>query len=87
MPIGIPLKDCLPKFHLEKIWDFITKIIDTIEFLHNKNITHRDIKIENILVVEDYPTISDFGLANFPKQKRLSRLNEKIGPAFTIAPG
>lgn len=86
MPIGIPLKDCLPKFHLEKIWDFITKIIDTIEFLHNKNITHRDIKIENILVVEDYPTISDFGLANFPKQKRLSRLNEKIGPAFTIAP-
>ncbi len=86
MPIGIPLHNCLSKFPIEKIWDFIVKIIDTLEYLHNKEITHRDIKIENILMVENYPTLSDFGLANFPKQKRLSRINEKIGPAFTIAP-
>ena len=86
MPIGIPLKECLQNFQIEKVWNYIVRIIDTLEFLHNKDITHRDIKIENILVINDYPTISDFGLANFPKQKRISRLNEKIGPTFTIAP-
>lgn len=30
--------------------------------------------------------IKDFGLANFPKKERISGTNEKIGPAFTIAP-
>lgn len=86
MPIGIPLKEYIKTIGLDELFEIILKIIDTIEFLHNNNITHRDLKIENILMIGNEPKISDFGLANFPKQKRVSRLNEKIGPAFTIAP-
>ncbi len=86
MPLGIPLKDQLEILNIAQTLDLIVKIIDTIEFLHDKNITHRDIKIENILIVENYPKLSDFGLANFPRQERVSELNEKIGAAYTIAP-
>lgn len=86
MPIGIPLKEYIKGIGLVDLFEIILKIIETVEFLHNNGITHRDLKIENILMIENEPKISDFGLANFPKQKRVSRLNEKIGPAFTIAP-
>ncbi|WP_407476786.1 protein kinase domain-containing protein [Elizabethkingia anophelis] len=86
MPLGVPLKDELEILNIAQTLDLIVKIIDTIEFLHDNKITHRDIKIENILIVENYPKLSDFGLANFPKQERVSKLNEKIGPAYTIAP-
>lgn len=87
MPLGLPIKDYLLKgISLDKMFNIILSLIDTIEYLHTKDITHRDIKIENILMIDNSPKISDFGLANFPKQKRISKLNEKIGPAFTIAP-
>jgi serine/threonine protein kinase len=87
MPLGTPLKQYLQKgISLDEKFTIISKIIDAVEFLHSKNITHRDIKIENIIMIGSEPKISDFGLANFPKQERISKTNEKIGPTFTIAP-
>lgn len=87
MPLGVSMKEYLSKdISLEKICSIISNIINTVEYLHNNGITHRDIKIENILMIGDDPKLSDFGLANFPKQVRISKPNEKIGPAFTIAP-
>ncbi len=49
----------------------------TIDFMHKRNIVHRDIKLDNILIkkVEDGESfdvkIADFGLARFmpPKDK------------------
>ncbi len=86
MPLGVPLKDYLKKIELDETFKIICNLIETLEFLHDNEITHRDLKIENILMVNGELKVSDFGLANFPKQQRVSRLNEKIGPAFTIAP-
>ncbi len=87
MPLGVSIKEYLStNISLKKTFDIILNVINTVEYLHNNDITHRDIKIENILMVGDNPKLSDFGLANFPKQKRISKTNEKIGPAFTIAP-
>ena len=46
--------------------------LSAIEYLHNRDITHRDLKHENILVIKrnpvtDLPTIklADFGLVSF----------------------
>lgn len=87
MPLGIPIKDYILRIENdEHLFTSIFKLCETIEHLHKKGITHRDIKPENLLVIDDEIYLSDFGLANFPKKKRISVLNESIGPKWTIAP-
>ena len=86
MPIGIPLKNYIIDSRIDKIFEIIFELCNTIQYLHTNNITHRDIKPENILIVNNNPVFSDFGLANFPKKKKISDPYESIGPKWTIAP-
>lgn len=85
-PIGIPIKKYIKTATQDKTFELIFELCDTLEYLHSHDITHRDIKPENILIVNGSPVFSDFGLANFPKKKKVSALNESIGPKWTIAP-
>ncbi|MBX7243688.1 MAG: serine/threonine protein kinase [Bacteroidia bacterium] len=86
MPLGISLNNYLEAGNQEEIFEIIFELCDTLDSIHSQDITHRDLKPENILIINNKPVISDFGLANFPKKIRLSSLNEKIGPRWTIAP-
>lgn len=53
----------------------------------NEKALHRDIKPENILIVGSAWAISDFGLCDLHEEgPDLSRVNEKIGPAFWMSP-
>lgn len=86
MPIGIRFTEYIETKTNEEFYKLIFDLSDTLEDLHNIDITHRDIKPKNLLVVNDNPVFSDFGLANFPKKEKVSSPKEKIGPKWTIAP-
>jgi serine/threonine-protein kinase len=68
------------------IFENFIEICKALKTLHDQDITHRDIKPDNLLVVNSLPVLSDFGLVDFPNKKHISAENEKIGPRWTIAP-
>jgi len=63
-----------------------------LDFIHQKKIVHRDIKLDNILInkIEEGEfnvKIADFGLAVFlPEGDESPKLHEKCGTPCYIAP-
>ena len=49
----------------EKTFSFIRQIISAINEIHKQNIIHRDLKLENILFINDTIKISDFGISKY----------------------
>lgn len=61
------------------------KILKGIEILHNNNICHRDLKLENILLDKNYnPIIADFGTAKIIESEE--ELKEIVGTSRYYAP-
>jgi len=49
----------------EQIYEIFNKILDGIEFIHEKKISHGDIKPQNILVRDNIIKITDFGTSKY----------------------
>lgn len=67
---------------------FFVQIMDALHFLNTKNIVHRDIKLENFLIVQNdkeiYLKLIDFGFAS--KITENGFLTEQIGSPYNVAP-
>lgn len=53
--------------------DYFLQILSAVEYLHERNVVHRDLKLENLLLTENNKTIkiADFGFANYYKDTDL----------------
>lgn len=49
--------------------NYFLQILSAIEYLHDHNVVHRDLKAENLLLTDEFRTIkiADFGFANYYK--------------------
>lgn len=67
--------------------NIIAQILAGLAYIHNRQIVHRDIKLENILICnkekEIHIKIIDFNIATFYKGKKLSKFT---GTSYYIAP-
>lgn len=86
MPLGIPFAKYIEGKNHDKLILAFLKIAKAVQVLHEKEYTHRDIKPDNLLFIDNEPVLSDFGLVSFPDKDPRSGNNEKIGPQWTIAP-
>jgi len=63
---------------------FLHQIIDSMEYMHNKKVVHRDLKLENILVTDNLDLkIADFGFACY---KSIDHLTSYRGTMTYMAP-
>ncbi len=86
MPVAIDARQKLRGSTIEDKVDAVIEIAKTLNELHKRSISHRDIKLPNILFYNSRYCIADFGLVNFPNKKDISKNNEVIGAKWTMAP-
>lgn len=76
---------CKKGLNIEKSEKYFKQLIDGIEYLHNKGICHRDIKLENLLIDEnDNLKVSDFGASQIFKAEL--ELEKKVINGFFGSP-
>lgn len=86
MPVGVPFVDYMSGKSHDVVIKAFLKIVKAVSNLHELNFTHRDIKPDNLLYINDEPVLSDFGLVDFPNKQHKSNQDENIGAKWTIAP-
>jgi serine/threonine protein kinase len=72
---------------LNLVVTYAIQIADALNHAHKRNIVHRDVKTENMLLTEDGKVkITDFGLAKLRSVKDLTRSGSTLGTAAYMSP-
>ena len=80
------LSDGYDKTDKPLAWIIFRRVLDALTYLHSRNIVHRDMKAENVVMRSACdPMVIDFGLAHrFAKDERM--LSSKVGSPHYAAP-
>ena len=87
---GITLKEYISHQH-EIQWKeavhFTVQILQALQHAHEKGIVHRDVKPQNIMLLQDGTIkVTDFGIARFSNTETRTMTDKAIGSVHYIAP-
>lgn len=87
---GITLKEYIEK-QGSLLWKdalhFIIQILKALQHAHDNGIVHRDVKPQNIMVLEDGTIkVTDFGIARFARSDQRTITDKAIGSVHYISP-
>ena len=87
---GISLKEYIEQ-QKEIKWKeavyFVVQILRALQHAHDKGIVHRDIKPQNIMLIQDGTIkVTDFGIARFSRSEQRTVTDKAIGSVHYIAP-
>ena len=89
MPIAKPIESYFEetKAGIKERVEAIVQLAQSLEKLHEKGITHRDIKPDNLFWYQEGYCFGDFGLCEFPVgEEVVTRTDKQLGAFNTIAP-
>lgn len=88
MPLGATITRYFSEqnFTAYQKMEVFLEIARALESIHGLGYSHRDIKPGNILVLNGEIVLADFGLVWHPEQLSITRVNERVGPFYTMAP-
>lgn len=88
---GIPLKEYFNRQKADVSWKealhFTAQILKALHHAHENGIIHRDIKPQNIMLLQDGTIkVTDFGIARFSHSETRTMTDQAIGSVHYIAP-
>ncbi len=87
---GITLKEYIEKkggISWNESVNFALQILRGLQHAHDKGIVHRDVKPQNIIVLEDKTIkVTDFGIARFARNESKTITDKAIGSVHYISP-
>ena len=66
--------------------NLMIQVLNALEFAHQRNILHRDIKPDNILLANETAKILDFGIAKILSNRAFTAANDVLGSVEFMAP-
>lgn len=88
---GVTLKNYLEArkapLELHEILSCTTKVLRALHEAHKNNIIHRDIKPQNVMVLEDGKIkVMDFGIAKLPNTETVTVTDKAVGTVYYMSP-
>jgi serine/threonine protein kinase len=84
------LKECRqlerPGIPLDELMTYFRESAEALDYLHGKHVLHRDIKPDNLLLLERHAHVADFGLARLLKESLPSAPGSGSGTPSYMAP-
>ena len=74
------------EFTFEEVFTITSSMASCLDYIHEKHVIHGDVKLENILITEDWEVkLTDFGLS-IQEEKRKTTIQGVMGTPLYIAP-
>lgn len=74
------------KLDLKKKIEYLLELSNILYVLHESEYSHRDIKVDNLLILENQLKLSDFGLIWNVDDSRVTGEDERLGPYYIGPP-
>ena len=74
-----------PRLHASIVRKLFSQIVAAVNYLHSRNIAHRDLKLENVYLDESFNVkLGDFGFSHHVEKEQL--LSTSCGSVYYVAP-